>query len=81
MHLLVEKVVHVRDVGCVWTRVACAQRLAKSIPAPYPISTLLAEVLFSQMLTLPKPPLKPVAYGMLMVNLCQGKVGHGHLSL
>ncbi|GMH33943.1 hypothetical protein BSKO_01777 [Bryopsis sp. KO-2023] len=52
-------------------RVACAQRLAKSIPSPYPISPLLAEVLFSHMLMLPNPPLKPVAYGTLMVNLCQ----------
>lgn len=52
-------------------RVGCAQRLAKSLPAPYPISPLLAEVLFSQMLMIPQPPLRPVAYGTLMVNLCQ----------
>lgn len=41
------------------------------LPLPYKYESLLAETLFSQMLRVPAPAHKPVAYGALMVDLCK----------
>lgn len=41
------------------------------LPLPYKCESLLAETLFSQMLRVPLPAHKPVAYGALMVDLCK----------
>jgi MIF4G like len=38
---------------------------------PYKYESLLAETLFAQMLRVPAPAHKPVAYGALMVDLCK----------
>lgn len=39
------------------------------LPIKEGLEALLAEVLFSQMLCLPRPPLKPLAYSAIMVRL------------
>ncbi len=41
------------------------------LPIPYKHESLLAETLFSQLLRVPAPAHKPVAYGALMVDLCK----------
>ncbi len=46
-------------------------RLAAGLPLPYKYESLLAETLFAQMLRVPAPAHKPVAYGALMVDLCK----------
>ena len=38
------------------------------MPLPYEYDALLAELLFSQLLTLPRPQLKPIAYACLIVR-------------
>ena len=38
------------------------------MPLPYEYDALLAELLFSQLLALPGPELKPIAYGCLIVR-------------
>ena len=45
--------------------------LAAGLPLPYKYESLLAEALFGQMLRVPAPAHKPVAYGALMVDLCK----------
>ena len=45
--------------------------LAAGLPLPYKYESLLAETLFAQMLRVPAPAHKPVAYGALMVDLCK----------
>ncbi|PSC75984.1 nuclear cap-binding subunit 1 [Micractinium conductrix] len=52
-------------------RVECAKRLAGSLPLPYAYEPLLCEVLFGQMLRLPRPQFKPLMYSTLMVDLCK----------
>lgn len=52
-------------------RVESAVRLASGLPLPYKHEPLLAEVLFSQLLKVPKPRHKPLAYATLMVDLCK----------
>ncbi|KAK9820118.1 hypothetical protein WJX72_006327 [[Myrmecia] bisecta] len=52
-------------------RVECARRLAKALPLPWSYEHLLAEMLFSQLLLLPSPPLKPLGYSTIMVDLCK----------
>jgi nuclear cap-binding protein subunit 1 len=52
-------------------RVECAKRLAGGLPLPYEFDGLLAEVLFGQMLRLPRPQFKPIMYATLMVDLCK----------
>lgn len=52
-------------------RVECAKRLASGLPLQYAYEPLLCEVLFGQMLRLPRPPFKPVMYSTLMVDLCK----------
>ena len=42
---------------------------AAGLPLPNKHEALLAEMLFAQMLCVPKPPLKPLAYSTLMVGL------------
>lgn len=49
-------------------RVECARRLAKGLQLPSKHESLLAEMLFSQMLRVPQPQLKPLAYSTLMVR-------------
>ena len=49
--------------------VECAKRLARALPLPYPHEPLLCEVLFGQMLRLPRPQFKPIMYATLMVDL------------
>lgn len=44
---------------------------AAGLPLPYKYESLLAETLFAQMLRVPAPAHKPVAYGALMVDLCK----------
>lgn len=41
------------------------------LPLPYEFEPLLAEVLFGQMLRLPRPQFKPIMYATLMVDLCK----------
>ncbi len=41
------------------------------LPIPYKYESLLAETLFSQLLRVPSPAHKPVAYAALMVDLCK----------
>lgn len=43
------------------------------LPLPYSHEPLLCEVLFSQMLRLPRPQFKPIMYATLMVDLCKLK--------
>ncbi|KAK9846278.1 hypothetical protein WJX81_000837 [Elliptochloris bilobata] len=52
-------------------RVQCARRLAMGLPLPDKHESLLAEMLFSQMLRLPAPAFKPLAYSALMVDVCK----------
>ena len=52
-------------------RVDCVRRIAQDIPSPFPIYPLAAQTLFSQLLLLPKPPLQPVAYSAVIINLCK----------
>ncbi|KAL4428043.1 hypothetical protein ABPG75_002132 [Micractinium tetrahymenae] len=52
-------------------RVECAKRLAGGLPLPYAYEPLLCEVLFGQMLRLPRPQFKPLMYSTLMVDLCK----------
>jgi nuclear cap-binding protein subunit 1 len=52
-------------------RVECAKRLAHALPLPYQHEPLLCEVLFGQMLRLPRPQFKPIMYSTLMVDLCK----------
>ncbi|EIE25257.1 ARM repeat-containing protein [Coccomyxa subellipsoidea C-169] len=52
-------------------RVECARRLAKGLQLPGKHESLLAEMLFSQMLRVPQPQLKPLAYSTLMVDVCK----------
>eukprot|EP00798_Chlamydomonas_sp_ICE-L_P025486 gene25486-11144_t len=52
-------------------RVDCARRLVYRLPLPWEHRNLLAEVLFSQMMTLPTPKLEHMAYGTIMVDLCK----------
>eukprot|EP00887_Chlorella_sp_A99_P001913 scaffold18.g1913.t1 len=54
-------------------RVECAKRLANNLPLPFAHEPLLCEVLFSQMLRLPRPAFKPIMYATLMVDLCKLK--------
>ena len=42
---------------------------AAGLPLPNKHEALLAEMLFAQMLCVPQPPLKPLAYSTLMVGL------------
>lgn len=41
------------------------------LPLPYAYEPLLCEVLFGQMLRLPRPQFKPLMYSTLMVDLCK----------
>ena len=41
---------------------------AAGLPLPNKHEALLAEMLFAQMLCVPQPPLKPLAYSTLMVR-------------
>lgn len=41
------------------------------LPLPYSYEPLLCEVLFGQMLRLPRPAFKPLMYSALMVDLCK----------
>ncbi|CAL8461756.1 g1287 [Coccomyxa elongata] len=52
-------------------RVECAKRLAKGLQLPSKHESLLAEMLFSQMLRVPQSQLKPLAYSTLMVDVCK----------
>lgn len=47
------------------------QLFAAGLPIPYKYESLLAETLFSQLLRVPAPAHKPVAYAALMVDLCK----------
>ncbi len=47
------------------------RRLSAGMPMPWEHRNLLAEVLFGQMLALPKPRLHPLAYATVMVDLCK----------
>jgi hypothetical protein len=44
---------------------------AAGLPLPFPYEPLLCEVLFGQMLRLPRPQFKPLMYSTLMVDLCK----------
>lgn len=46
-------------------------RLHAGLPLPYAYEPLLCEVLFGQMLRLPRPQFKPLMYSTLMVDLCK----------
>ena len=48
-----------------------AQVLAQGLPLPYLSYGITAEVLVAQMLRLPRPALKPVAYVSLIVDMCK----------
>lgn len=52
-------------------RVECAKRLTTGLTLPYPYTPLLAEVLFSQLLMLPRPVFKPIMVSTLMVDVCK----------
>ena len=41
------------------------------LPLPFAYAPLLCEVLFGQMLRLPRPAFKPIMYWTLMVDLCK----------
>ncbi|CAD7700523.1 unnamed protein product [Ostreobium quekettii] len=53
-------------------RATCTHYLLTAIPQPFPVFALIAETIFSQMLMLPKPVLKPIAYTAIIVTLCRG---------
>eukprot|EP00803_Ostreobium_quekettii_P001012 evm.model.scf_516.7 EVM.evm.TU.scf_516.7 scf_516:63384-73886(+) len=52
-------------------RATCTHYLLTAIPQPFPVFALIAETIFSQMLMLPKPVLKPIAYTAIIVTLCR----------
>jgi hypothetical protein len=56
-------------------RVEGVRRLMTGMPMPWQHRNMLAELLFSQMLALPRPRMHPLAYSTVMVDLC--KVGGG----
>ena len=53
------------------SRVECVRRLVSNLPLEYEYKNLLAEVLFSQMMTLPAPPLPLLFYSTVLVDLCK----------
>ena len=53
------------------SRVDCVERIAQEIPSPFPVCPLVAQTLFSQLLLLPKPPMQPVTYASVIINLCK----------
>ncbi|GAB4821122.1 hypothetical protein N2152v2_008168 [Parachlorella kessleri] len=52
-------------------RVECAKRLAGGLPLSFPYEALLCELLFGQLLRIPRPRHKPIFYSALMVDLCK----------
>lgn len=52
------------------SRVECIKRI-KDIPASFPIFPLVAQTLFSQLLLLPNPKLRPVGYSSIIIHLCK----------
>ena len=53
------------------THTASRLPLVAGLPLPYAYEPLLCEVLFGQMLRLPRPQFKPIMYSTLMVDLCK----------
>lgn len=53
------------------SRADCVRRITHQIPSPFPIFALVAQTLFSQLLILPRPPLEPVTYSSVIINLCK----------
>eukprot|EP00210_Caulerpa_lentillifera_P002221 g2134.t1 len=53
------------------SRTDCVRRITHQIPSPFPIFALVAQILFSQLLLLPRPPLEPVTYSAIIINLCK----------
>lgn len=52
-------------------RMQCIKRLVSGLMLPYNYTNLLGEVLFGQMLALPRPRLPAMAYCTIMVDLCK----------
>ncbi|KAF5829207.1 armadillo-type protein [Dunaliella salina] len=52
-------------------RTQCVKRLVSSLMLPYNYTNLLSEVLFGQMLALPRPRLPSMAYCTVIVDLCR----------
>lgn len=52
-------------------RVETAHVLAAGLPVKYGYDAILAETIFSQLMLLPAPPLKPVAYATLLMDVCK----------
>lgn len=48
-----------------------AELLAKSLPLPFSYEGYMAETLFGQMLLLPQPPLKVLAYCSIINDVCR----------
>lgn len=60
-------------------RVHLIRKLTLGMPLPYSYTNLMGEVMFSQLLCLPKPKLQPMSYSTVMVELC--KVCGAHTAL
>jgi len=64
---------YILDSICIYqaSRVDVLKRITQDIQAPFPIHSLVAQTLFSQMLALPRPRLSPVAYSAVIISLCK----------